>query len=493
MAIHTKVGILTHVPGSTASETPGLINGVYADFLTKEFDFLDDPRMAIQNAWFTNDPWEYTNHHTHDWEDIGYIYRSWRDQYNRNQNEYWLVRQVRAPFEYKNFIQDPNAWANPLETIRLVWPAPNGEFNLPYPNPTYSDGYSFYNANTPLKHNLTRITLPIIDSAFAVSVGSNLSDILEDQNMVRDNQAAIDAKQLELDSLIAEWNAIIPLIDAKNLEYGTLLDSGADQGLIDTAYAELQALQSQVEVFGANQQQLQGDLGNLQNASNWIYPNTMSTRNTEYRANRDAYFKAMNELGLGTPLSSLNGMVLGVYKESFTEEDIAAMKDAFLNFDMEANNPSPWSDERYRFAWDNGQNPVTGAYNTNIWDQFVGDEGQLTMTNHPEGTMPFEVLPGVTSINRLPAVVNTSLLPAVGNPGDVIRVSGDEYAWDPQNGEWSQGFYRRFIEPFDYRMRPMRDAKLKAKNEMTLAMKPFVFACLHVPAFSLESSNVIVK
>ena len=56
MAIHTKVGILSQIPGASASVTPGLIDGLYADFLTKEFDFLDDSLMYPQDEWFTADP-----------------------------------------------------------------------------------------------------------------------------------------------------------------------------------------------------------------------------------------------------------------------------------------------------------------------------------------------------------------------------------------------------------------------------------------------------
>ena len=33
------------------------------------------------------------------------------------------------------------------------------------------------------------------------------------------------------------------------------------------------------------------------------------------------------------------------------------------------------------------------------------------------------------------------------------------------------------------------DAKLKAKNELALAMKPFLFAAFHVPSLSLTTSD----
>ena len=512
MAIHTKVGILTHVPGSSASVTPGLIDGLYADFLTKEFDFLDDIRYYPQDAWFTNDPWEYTNHATGDWEDIATTYRGWRDEYLKESTEYWLTRSVRAPFQYKNFVKDPSGnGSNPIEYIRLVYPAPNGEFNLPYPNPKWSDGYSYHNSSYPLRHNMTRMTLPLIDLAFSASKTSGAGWILESYSYVRDNQAAIDVVQASLDLMNNAANVINDTLrlPTKNLidnvvgpELSSLLQTGADQELIDAKqveYDELVALENtyiaQMQLIyagsltnGVTMADLETQIGDLQNNSQWVEPDTMEKRNTDYRANRDVYFKLMNEIAIS-----------GNRSESFsragieTEEDFVIIKDKFLNHDFSVDNPNPWNDERFSFAWGDGQNPVEGAQNGTIHAAGIGSsDGNNTMTNHPLGTLPSEVLPGVTSINWLPAVLNTSLLPAIGNPGDVIRVINDEFenvAWDPQNAEWSSGFYYRFLNIFISRMNEIRDAKLKAKNELALAMKPFLFAAFHVPSLSLTTSD----
>ena len=508
MAIHTKVGILTHVPGSSASVTPGLIDGLYADFLTKEFDFLDDIRYYPQDAWFTNDPWEYTNHATGDWEDIAGIYRGWRDEYIKESNEYWLTRSVRVPFQYKNFVKDPSGnGSNPIEYIRLVYPAPNGEFNLPYPNPKWSDGYSYHNSSYPLRHNMTRVTLPLIDLAFATSYVSSINWILEPSLSVRDNQAAIDVVQASLDLMNNAANVIndtlrLPNMDLMNVAYEelqTLINNGAEQALIDAKQVEcdeLVALENTYvaqmnEIYagsltnGVSISDLETQIGDLQNNSQWVQPDTMEKRNTDYRANREVYFKLMNEIAIS-----------GNRSESFsragieTEEDFVIIKDKFLNHDFSVDNPNPWNDERFSFAWGDGQNPVEGAQNGIIQGQIGSSDGNNTMTNHPLGTLPSEVLPGVTSINWLPAVLNTSLLPAIGNPGDVIIVINDEYfAWDPQNAEWSSGFYYRFLDTFISSMRSIRDAKLKAKNELALAMKPFLFAAFHIPSLSLTTSD----
>jgi hypothetical protein len=511
MAIHTKVGILTHVPGSSASVTPGLIDGLYADFLTKEFDFLDDIRYYPQDAWFSNDPWEYTNHATGDWEDIASTYREWRDEYLKESNEYWLKRSIRTPFQYKNFVKDTSGYDNPIEYIRLVYPAPNGEFNLPYPNPKWSEAYSYHNSSYPLRHNMTRVTLPLIDLAFAASFASGINWILEPSSYVRDNQAAIDAVQVSIDLINNATNVINALrvtnyllIEPMWNELQSLINSGADQSLIDSKQVEYNTIADLENSYGAQMDaislgsltngvslgDLQNQIGDLQNNSQWVQPDTMEKRNTDYRANRDAYFKLMNEIAIGGNRSE------SLSRDSLTEEDFVIIKDKFLNHDFSVDNPNPWNDERFSFAWGDGQNPVEGAPNYTIQGQIGSGDGNNTMTNHPLGTLPSEVLPGVTSINWLPAVLNTSLLPSIGNPGDVIRVINDEFenvAWDPQNAEWSSGFYYRFLNPFISTMNQIRDAKLKAKNELALAMKPFIFAALHIPAFSLTTSTDIVK
>ena len=516
MAIHTKVGILTHVPGSSASVTPGLIDGLYADFLTKEFDFLDDSRMYPHNEWFTNDPWTYTNHNYGDWEDIATNYRAWRDEYLKESNEYWLKRSVRAPFQYKNFVKDPsgNGSSNPLEWIRLVYPAPNGEFNLPYPNPKWSDGYHYQNSSYPLRHNMTRLTLPLVSLAWQTARASGSEDWLENQQWIRDNQTQIDAVQASIDLIDNSANTIndtlrIPNMDLMNVaheELQTLINNGDEQALIDAKQAEYDTLVALENTYvvqmdaiyagsltnGVTKGDFQNQIVDLENNSQWVEPDTLSYRNNKYRANRDAFFKAMNELALGGSLSTM----YGPNGQGITEEEFATMRADFLDFNFLDNSPNPWSDEVYRFAWGDGINPVEGAQNSTIHNTISGEWGQNTMTNHPSGTMPFEVLPNVTKINRLSAVRNTSLLPSVGNPGDVIRVGLDDYsdyAWDPQNQEWSVGFYSRFIGTFEERMSAIRDAKCKAKNELALAMKPFIFAGLHIPSFSLSTSNEIVK
>jgi hypothetical protein len=342
---------------------------------------------------------------------------------------------------------------------------------------------------------MTRMTLPLIDLAFSASYGAGAAWILESSSYVRDNQAEINAKQVEVDALTISSQQAIDAYYAKSDEVQNLINSGADQSLIDVAQAELDILNASNLLIKDQKDIAVQELQTLQDVSQWVAPDTMDNRNMKYRENRDVYLKLMNEIA-----------ITGNRSESFsragiaTEEDFVIIKDKFLNYDFSVNNPNPWNDERFRFAWGDGQNPVEGAQNGTIQSSSVigsSNENNNTMTNHPLETLPSEVLPGVTSINWPPAVLDTSLLPAIGNPGDVIKIINNQetndddsfVAWDPQNAEWSSGFYYRFLDVFINRMKQIRDAKLKAKNEMALAMKPFLFAAFHIPSLSLTTSD----
>jgi hypothetical protein len=501
MAINERVGILTHVPGDSRV-TPGLIEGLYVDYLTKELDFLDDLRVS-PSIESMNSPYS---------GDLDTLYRQWRDERFVREVNYWNARKNREPFTYQNFVIDPSAdGSNAFEWLRTVTPSPNGDFNVPYPNPVGSTQSFFYNSERPLKHLYLRVNLPVEDMGFSCAYASGCNYWLESTSQVRDNQAAIDVVQVSIDLInnaanIINDNQRLPnmfLIEPTHNDLQSLIDSGADQTLIDAKQAEYDAIIALENTYVAQMDEIYlgsltngvslGDFQNqildLENNSQWVSPNTMEKMNTDFRANRDAYLKAMNELALGTPLSEQYGMVLGVYKESLTEEDLAAMRQAYLDFDAAETNPNPWSDERFRFAWGDGQNPVEGAPNGTIHNMIGWGQGSNDLTNHPLGTMPFEVLPGVTSLNRLPAVSNISLLSATGSTGDIVMVDGEDFAWDPQNEEWSRGFYLRFLSPFTGHFQAMVDAKLKAVNENILATRPFLYASLYVPIGNVFSET----
>lgn len=500
MAINERVGILTHVPGESRV-TPGLIGGIYVDYLTKELDFLDDLRMAPSIESFT-----VTSSANDDVK-----YREWRDVRLVKEVNYWNSRKNREPFTYQNFVIDPSAdGSNTFEWIRTVTPSPNGDFNVPYPNPVGSTQSFFYSSERPLKHLYLRVDLPVEDMAYSCAYASSANYWLESTSQVKD-QAAIDAVQASIDLIDNAANVINALrvtnyllIEPMWNELQSLINSGAEQALIDAKQTEYIAIADLENSYGAQmdaiiyagsltngvtREDFQNQIIDLENASNWVTPNTMEKINTDFRANRDAYEKAMKELALGTPLSEQRGMVLGVYKDPLTEEDLVAMRQAYLDFDPSETNPSPWSDERFRFAWGDGQNPIEGAPNGTIHNMIGHNDGANDLTNHPLGTMPFEVLPGVTSLNRLPAVSNISLLSATGSAGDIVLVDGDYVAWDPQNEEWSRGFYLRFLNPFVGHLQAMVDAKLKAVSSFSMAIRPFLYAGVYAPIGSIHSKS----
>ena len=82
-------------------------------------------------------------------------------------------------------------------------------------------------------------------------------------------------------------------------------------------------------------------------------------------------------------------------------------------------------------------------------------------------------------IRYIRAVSNVGDLPITGQPGDLILV-GDVntnvgYAWNPLTNSWSTTFYDD-IESCLTEIRQKRDAFIKAKSEMILAMRPFTWA-----------------
>jgi len=167
MAINERIGILTRVPGSD-SIVPGLIDGVYAEFKSKEFDFLDDISTQPTLSDFTSSP-EYWFGYSQDpqaiggdWEDLGTSYRAWRDAYRKSEDDHWTSRYSRRPQQFQSVLIDPTPWkqggTNAVEMIRLTVPSPTDlAFNYPYPDfPVAGDHYSFHNNRRKMRSIKTR-------------------------------------------------------------------------------------------------------------------------------------------------------------------------------------------------------------------------------------------------------------------------------------------------------------------------------------------------
>lgn len=101
-------------------------------------------------------------------------------------------------------------------------------------------------------------------------------------------------------------------------------------------------------------------------------------------------------------------------------------------------------------------------------------------------------LPGIKELNIRDAVQSTNQLSASGSPGDIIWVIDDNlwYAWDKNTSAWSNSYYNGFIRNTHLVGLAKRDAALKAKNELVLALNPFVWAAKYVPEFRIKKDNL---
>lgn len=162
--------------------------------------------------------------------------------------------------------------------------------------------------------------------------------------------------------------------------------------------------------------------------------------------------------------------------------------------------PNVWSNYDY-VAWFNNPNPNHPLYPIQLYDNTYDAFMARYSTNHPDGTTPFDVLGDITDITFLSYVNHVKQLPETGNAGECIRLVDYDYnnannnvnkwfAWDPQNQKWSEGFYNRFIEPIRMMQRAQRDAKLKAKNELLLSLRPFTFAALHAIDYRITKNLI---
>jgi hypothetical protein len=398
MPIQTKIGVLTQLPGETLPQ-PGLIDNIYAKYLTKELDFLDDASNRPLASDFTSDPLVHIN--SSDWEDLATVYRAWRDSYIKEQNEYWIYRVWKDELFFRNWVQDPvPGGGNPYEFLRITFPSREGEFNLPYPNPIGSEHYSFYNSRRNLYEDYTRYKMD--PRALMEQFGSN-----------------------ELTMHLTTY--VDPMGEPVYDENGEL-----------TGYNEVTIEAEVEEIFML------------------------------YRSRRDRMIFLI--------------VYQGHYGQKSNSEivELANLKTFFENFDkasfMEMVSPlelsSTWLSERFPDGIPS-------------WYEWVNNIPQFAK----------ELFEGVSSWNVLEPIDNLSKLPATGNPGDVVRVVSGENGWDwviwnPVTSSWTSEAVNMF-QDFDTFDRARRDARLKAKNELALAMRPFIFASLDIPAFQLTVDSTL--
>lgn len=186
-----------------------------------------------------------------------------------------------------------------------------------------------------------------------------------------------------------------------------------------------------------------------------------------------------------------------------------ADRDAFLealNENMLAENvgfPEPY----FHSVADDSQWAVGG-----LADQIAFEKGGENLYNIPLGCaecyrkawkeLHYDVLGGKTLAEYLPTVNAKFIwLPAItnplaplptGQPGQLIKRNDPndpgtylELAWDPNKKKWSE-ILMGPLEDFMTTNRERRNANLKAFNELTLALRPFIWANEYLPFHRLK-------
>ena len=197
-------------------------------------------------------------------------------------------------------------------------------------------------------------------------------------------------------------------------------------------------------------------------------------------------------------LSSENPTVSQFYedmkhRDEYLKSQFASMVSIQKEF-LEESDPYPGyvrsftNEDYYKSLWSSRE---TGDFMYKVYD------------DNKNSIIPSDVLPGITDIhylsyiNRLSQIfgVNYSGEPSmIGNPGDIISYEFLEnetkqyknYAWDPQNNEWSAEFFDNFISPVLSRQMDNLISKMKAKNEFLIGLRPFMMAANYLPSFKIN-------
>lgn len=404
MAINERIGILTRVPGSD-SIVPGLIDGVYAEFKSKGFDFLDDISTQPTLSDFTSSPAYWFGHSQDpqaiggDWEDLANSYRQWRDAYKKSEDDHWNSRYRMHPQQFQSVVIDPTPWkqggTNAVEMIRLTVPSPTDlAFNYPYPDfPGAGDHYSFYNNRRKMRSIKTR------------------------------------------------------------LRFGSLTDMYRMYGLWSDMYTV------PVEWFDPMATEVNDENGELIGFTGATASNQISDIMTYFRSKMASF----------TWLSGEEQV-----RELTTPEQVrkTAVVDFLTTFDF------------VRF---NELSDIRTLTPETTWFPGYSD----VVTYHP---FMLQTL-AVDKFNYLPSVDSESKLPTTGNIGDIVTGSGttqyDYYIWNHIEGSFVPGNLDQVLEDVFSMERMMRDAKIKALNEMELATSPYLFAGLYVPSSQLTLDGSI--
>jgi len=130
------------------------------------------------------------------------------------------------------------------------------------------------------------------------------------------------------------------------------------------------------------------------------------------------------------------------------------------------------------------------------WWKPLTEYEEWTTPDSETGLIPAELMPGISEVTVRTAVDLKADLPTTGNTGEIIKVVDDLdenlngwYAWDENLSQFNKIFYDKYMVAASYQQ-ANRDASVKAKNELLLAMAPFIWASYYVPDYRIVKDNL---
>jgi len=327
-----------------------------------------------------------------------------------------------------------------------------------------------------------------------VNLNSELSALWsEDQILVDAKEAEIDAKQIELDVKHAELSLAQEQLDSLNYELSQLVDTGADQTEIDAKQAEIDAKYVEIATIEnakndvmEQHASLNLELSQLINDRDVVTEEEqalISAKEAEIDAKNEEVNLVTNELDNLT--TEVNPLILFLTKQNGMMKTYSLMKAWILS------NPLPNID----MAKCTVNGVVSPVLKNSFVNSYVMQNLSLSQAERIElqqnPVTPLEYF-GEINLNYVPAVKYVAELKGVeGQMGDMIFVEeiGQKMAFDGEN--WTEAQHGIFEQSGLQSALATQDAKFKAFNEISLAMKPFTWAAHHIPAYMITENNEI--
>lgn len=103
-----------------------------------------------------------------------------------------------------------------------------------------------------------------------------------------------------------------------------------------------------------------------------------------------------------------------------------------------------------------------------------------------------DIFTGITDVTYLSIVDFSQLSGITGNIGELIQTTGatqSEFYWSPTSNQWDEfgtECYDSDLEDLLTIRRQERDAYIKAKNQLQLSIKPFLWSSVYIPEFQIN-------